>query len=107
MAFISSGLTWMEVDLCQSWASWGKCSCIGSDWEGLFKAGPTQKAVEVDITCQPGVDAQTLFPSELKMAALSTSPEPTRLHKEEGQSLVSVARPLIEFQKMKAYLWST
>ncbi len=56
-------------------------------------------------TCQPGEHAQTLFPSVLKMAALSTSPVPTRL---EVENLL-VTRSLYKGKDacLKSYLWST
>jgi hypothetical protein len=46
-----------------------------------------EETEEGACTCQPGEVAQTLFPSELKIAALSTSPVPTRLD-EKDQSVV-------------------
>jgi len=55
---------------------------LGMVWGGPFfqGRGGAEGGKRGEYTCQPCVEAQTLVPSELKMAALSTSPVPTRLH---------------------------
>ena len=59
----------------------GMCMCLGGEKALCFCDSPSRARLFGDRrrTLKPVEVAQTLFPSELKMAALSRLPDPTRL----------------------------